>query len=259
MFIDSHCHLDCIDLSPEHQNNLSNLIEEARQAKVSHMLCVCINLDALPTIKTIANSYNDVTYSVGVHPNEAPKASFDTSVMIGEAKAERCIAIGETGLDYFRSEGELDWQRARFKQHIEIAHTVKKPLIIHMRDAKDDTLAILKEMNAYHGVMHCFAEDWDCAKKALDLGLYISFSGIVTFKNAKALHEVAEKVPSDKMLIETDSPYLAPTPYRGKQNRPAWVSHVAEHIARLRGDSIESVAAQTTENFMTLFNPPLSS
>lgn len=253
MYIDSHCHLDCIDLGPEHQDNLDNVIKEARNASVSHMLCVCINLDNLPDIKKIVAQYDDVSYSVGVHPNEAPKDVFDTEVIIQEASDARCIAIGETGLDYFRSDGDLDWQRARFKQHIDISQQLKKPLIIHMRDAKEDTLAILKETHANHGVMHCFAEDWECAKKALDLGFYISFSGIVTFKNAKALHEVAQKVPKEKMLIETDSPYLAPTPYRGNQNRPAWVVHVAEHIAQLRCESIEAVAAQTSDNFMTLF------
>jgi TatD DNase family protein len=253
MFIDSHCHLDCIDLSKEHDNSLALLLDEARDAGVSQILCVCINLDALPSIKAIVNEYEHIFFSVGVHPNEVPGETFEDKVILNEAQDKRCLAIGETGLDYFRTEGSLDWQKERFRQHIRISNQLSKPLIVHMRDAKEDTLAILKEEKADAGVMHCFCEDWETAKKALDLGLYISFSGIVTFKNAKALHEVAQKVPLDRLLIETDAPYLAPTPFRGKQNRPAWVRHVAEHIANLRAVSLEDIAAASTLNFNTLF------
>lgn len=254
MFIDSHCHLDCIDLKPEHNDNLDALIEEAHKAKVSHMLCVCIELGALPNIKAIVERYEKIFFSVGIHPNEAPGDIFSDEDILKEIDSPKCIAIGETGLDYFRSDGDLDWQRDRFKQHIKISKKTQKPLIIHMRDAKEDTIKILKEEDASHGVMHCFSEDWDCAKKALELGFYISFSGIVTFKNATSLHDVAKKVPVDRMLIETDSPYLAPTPYRGKQNRPAWVPYIAEHIAHLRQTTVEEIAEKTTQNFHTLFN-----
>lgn len=253
MYIDSHCHLDCIDLSNDHDNDISQLIQEARDANIAHMLCVCITLDALPNIKAIVKRFDEISYSVGVHPNEKPGEQFSDDVFINESCNDKCIAIGETGLDYFRSEGNLDWQRARFRQHIRIANQVNKPLIIHMRDATDDTISIMKEEKAKAGVMHCFAEDWEVAKKALDLGFYISFSGIVTFKNAHALHDVAKKVPLDKLLIETDSPYLAPTPFRGKQNRPAWVVHVAKHIATLRDMTVEEIASASTANFYKLF------
>ncbi|HID49558.1 MAG TPA: TatD family deoxyribonuclease, partial [Chromatiales bacterium] len=165
------------------------------------------------------------------------------------------VAIGETGLDYFRSEGDLEWQRDRFRRHIEVARQSGKPLIIHMRDATEDTLRVMREEKADEigGVMHCFVEDWEIAKQALDLNFYLSFSGIVTFNSAKALKEVARQVPADRYLVETDAPYLAPVPNRGKPNQPAWVRYVAEHVAELRGETLESVAATTTDNFYTLF------
>jgi len=251
--VDSHCHLDCIDLSPEHDDHLDNLINEAKANDVAHMLCVCITLDDLPKVQAISQQYDCVSHSVGVHPNEAPGVEFTFDELYQQAKADDCVAIGETGLDYFRSEGDLSWQHQRFKTHIKLSRDLDKPLIVHTRDARDDTIQILKDERASKGVMHCFAEDWDTAKKALDLGFYISFAGIVTFKNAHALKEVAKNVPLDRMLIETDSPYLAPHPNRGKQNRPAWVKFVAEHIASLRDMQTEQIAEITTDNFQRLF------
>jgi TatD DNase family protein len=253
MYIDSHCHIDCIDLAENHQDDINNLIQEARDALVSHMLCVCIELKDLPAIKSIADRFENISYSVGVHPNVELEKEPQDSFFIRECHNKKCIAIGETGLDYFRSSGDLDWQRQRFRQHIRLANQLNKPLIVHMRDASEDTINILIEEKAKAGVMHCFAEDWAVAKRCLDLGLYLSFSGIVSFKNARDLHEVAKKVPKDRFLIETDSPYLAPVPFRGKQNRPAWVVHVAQAVADLRGDSIETVAKLSTENFNRLF------
>ncbi len=254
MFVDSHCHLDCIDLSKSHDNDLDKLINEARQAQVSHMLCVSIELEALDAIKAIAHRYDDVSYSVGIHPNTLLEQEVDDETLYDLAKEKDCVAIGETGLDYYRTDKDVEWQRQRFRQHIRLSQQLDKPLIIHTRHAADDTMSILKEMKAQSGVMHCFAESWEVAEKALDLGLYISFSGIVTFKNAVELQEVAKRVPLDRMLIETDSPYLAPMPYRGKQNQPAYVPYVAQKIAELRQLEVEEVAQLTTHNFYQLFN-----
>jgi TatD DNase family protein len=255
MLVDSHCHLDCIDLEKEFSNQFDNLIKDAESNGVSHMLCVSIEPKYLGRLKKINKAYPNVYYSFGLHPNVEPDLVLAESDLISEGNAEHCIAIGETGLDYFRSEGALDWQRARFRTHIKAATHLDKPLIIHMREATEDTLRIMKEEEASKpsGVMHCFSEDWQVAKKALDLGFYISLSGVVTFKNAHALKDVAKKVPLDRLLVETDSPYLAPTPHRGKQNRPAWVRLVAECVAELRGVSFESIAEKTSENFFRLF------
>ncbi len=252
--VDSHCHIDCIDLSITHDNHLENLINEAKANHVAHMLCVCITLEELPKIKAIVKAYPDlVSYSVGVHPNEHVGVDISYDSLYQEAKNPDCIAIGETGLDYYRSTGEMSWQQQRFRDHIRLSKALDKPLIIHTRNAPDDTLAILREEQAPRAVMHCFAEDWVVAKQALELGYYISFAGIVTFKNAHALKEVAQKVPLYRMLVETDSPYLAPMPYRGKQNHPALVKHTAEYIAELRGESFEKIAEATTNNFNKLF------
>jgi len=190
-----------------------------------------------------------------VHPNETEGHDPDVDELLKLASDDNVVAIGETGLDYFRSEGDLEWQRDRFRRHIAAAKQSDKPLIIHMRDATDDTLRVMKEEGADEigGVMHCFVEDWETAKKALDLNFYISFSGIVTFKSAKALQEVAKNVPADRYLVETDSPYLAPVPYRGKSNQPAWTRHVAEFIAGLRNTTLDEVAEQTTHNYFQLF------
>ena len=223
------------------------------------MLSISVCLEDFPKIKEIADNHSNVYISFGVHPNEATEQVLEYSHLKELASShKKVIAIGETGLDYFRSEGEdsLIIQQKNFITHMEIAKELQKPLIIHTRDARDDTLKMLKEHNAQNagGIIHCFTEDWDFAKQALDIGFYISFSGIVTFKNAKQIQEVAKKIPLDRMLIETDSPYLAPVPHRGKPNFPKHVVHVAEYIADLRGSDIYEIGKTTTDNFNTLFN-----
>lgn len=252
--VDSHCHLDRLDLSP-YDDKLENALTYANEVGVGHMLCVSINMDNFNAVIGTAKKYDFVSASVGVHPNETDGHDPSADELITLAADKDIVAIGETGLDYFRSEGDLTWQHDRFRRHITASKETKKPLIIHMRDATEDTLRILKEEKADEvgGVMHCFVEDWEVAQKALDLNFVISFSGIVTFKNAQALQLVAKNVPQDKMLIETDSPYLAPVPFRGKSNQPAYVVHVAEKIAELRGISVEEVAEITTKNYFNLF------
>ncbi|MDR9436967.1 MAG: TatD family hydrolase [Thiohalophilus sp.] len=252
--VDSHCHLDRLDLEPFY-GKLEGALQNAREHGVEHMLCVCINMENRTDVLDVARQHDFISASVGVHPNEDEGHEPEVDELVQLAADENIVAIGETGLDYFRSEGDLQWQRDRFRRHIAAAKQSDKPLIIHMRDATDDTLRLLKEERADEigGVMHCFVEDWETAKKALDLNFYISFSGIVTFKNAKALQEVAKNVPTDRYLVETDSPYLAPVPYRGKSNQPAWTRHVAEFIAGLRETSVENVAEQTTNNYFELF------
>ena len=254
MLVDSHCHLDRLDLEP-YDGQLDGALAAARDNGVGHMLCVSINMENYPAVLNIARQYDDVSASVGVHPNDKDGHEPDVAELVEHASDENVVAIGETGLDYFRSEGDLEWQRDRFRRHITAAKQSGKPLIIHMRDATEDTLRVMREEKADEigGVMHCFVEDWDVARKALDLNFYVSFSGIVTFNSAKALKEVARQVPADRYLVETDSPYLAPVPNRGKSNQPAWVRNVAEHIAGLRGETLEKVAATTTENFYALF------
>jgi len=252
--VDSHCHLDRLELS-KYQNGLAGALEAAQKNHVGHLLCVSIDLEAYPAMLEQVRPYDQVSVSVGVHPNERDGQEPTVDMLVDLAKDKKVVAIGETGLDYFRSEGDLDWQRERFMVHIEAAKQTQKPLIIHTRDARKDTLDIMKNEHAEQagGVMHCFAEDWETARRALDLDFYISFSGIVTFKNAESLREVALKVPLDRILIETDSPYLAPVPNRGKPNEPAYVLYVAEKMAELRGLSLEQVAEITTENFNRLF------
>lgn len=252
--VDSHCHLDRLDLGP-FDGKLDGALQNAREHDVQHMLCVCINMENYSAVLNIARQYDFVSASVGVHPNETEGHDPDVEELVKLAEDENIVAIGETGLDYFRSEGDLEWQRDRFRRHIAAAKQSGKPLIIHMRDATDDTLRVMKEESADEigGVMHCFVEDWETAKKALDLNFYISFSGIVTFKSARELQEAAKKVPADRFLVETDSPYLAPVPYRGKSNQPAWTRHVAEFIAGLRNTSLDEIAEQTTNNYFTLF------
>lgn len=250
--VDSHCHIPVIEGIDQQE-----ILDNAQKNDVSHMLCVCIELETLEPLLNLARQHAHIYASVGVHPNTETQSEPDVNELVQLANENpKIIGIGETGLDYFRSEGDLEWQRQRFRNHIAAAKKCGKPLIIHCRDAKEDTLRILKEEGAddVGGVMHCFVEDWDTAQKAMQLGFYISFSGIVTFKNATDLKEVAKKVPLEKMLIETDSPYLAPVPFRGKTNQPAYVKHVAEHIAELKGLQYEQVAEQTAKNFFTLFN-----
>jgi len=254
MLVDSHCHLDRLDLSP-YDGKLQGALDNAQENGVSHFLSVCIDLEHLDDVLDPAKEHNNIFASVGVHPNENEGHDPSAEELIDLADNERIVAIGETGLDYFRSEGDLEWQRQRFRNHITASKKTQKPLIIHMRDATEDTLRVMKEEDAGEagGVMHCFVEDWETAKLALDLNFYISFSGIVTFNSAKALKDVAKKLPIEKVLVETDSPYLAPVPYRGKSNQPAYVKHVAEHIAELRGEKMEYISEQTTENFFNLF------
>jgi TatD DNase family protein len=258
MLVDSHCHLDRLDLAP-FGGTIEGVLAAAREQDIGHFLCVSINLEDYPAMLAIAESHDQVTASVGLHPNEQGGHDPGISELVELARHPKVVAIGETGLDYFRSEGDLGWQRDRFRRHIAAAKQSGKPLIIHSRDAKEDTLAILAEEGASEagGVMHCFTGDWDMAQRAMDMNFYISFSGIVTFKSAQELQEIAQQMPAERMLVETDSPYLAPMPHRGKPNHPAYVRHVAEFIATLRNESYETVAAVTTQNFKTLFRPPV--
>jgi TatD DNase family protein len=259
MFIDSHCHLDRIDLAP-YQDDFACFMEEAKKNQIDHMLCIAIDLESYPSMVDLVKDYDSISLSVGVHPNvdEGKEPSVEELIELGQYS--KVIAIGETGLDYFRSEGDLDWQHQRFKNHIHAAKALKKPLIIHTREAGQDSLDVLKSEGADEvgGIIHCFTEDWAYAKRALDLGFYISFSGIVTFKNAVSIKDVAKKVPADRFLIETDSPYLAPVPYRGKPNYPTYVRYVAEHIAELRETTVDDIALLSTHNFNTLFNRSLT-
>lgn len=253
--VDSHCHLDQLDLTV-HDGKLGNALAAAAKQGVGHFLCVCCTLKDFPNIVKIAHTYPNVTASIGLHPNEIIEGADPSAEELALlAQDNKIVAIGETGLDYYRSTGDLRWQHERFRQHIRAAKKVKKALIIHSRQARADTLRILQEEDAatVGGVMHCFTEDWEMAKAAMDLGFYISFSGIVTFSNAKELQSVAKQVPLERMLIETDSPYLAPMPHRGKSNEPAYVRHVAEFIAELRGIDVLELADQTTTNFFNCF------
>ena len=258
MLVDSHCHIDMLDLK-SFEGGLDGVLASARTLGVGHMLCVSINLEDYPSMLALVEDHDEVTVSVGVHPNEQGGQEPDPEELVRLAVHPKVVAIGETGLDYFRSEGNLDWQRARFRTHIAAAKQCGKPLIIHSRDAKEDTLRIMAEegASAARGVMHCFTGDWDMAQRAIDMDFYISFSGIVTFNSAKELQDIAQRIPADRMLVETDCPYLAPVPHRGKPNQPAYVRHVAEHIAELRGETLERITTVTTENFKTLFNPPV--
>jgi len=251
--VDSHCHLHLLDLIPDN-GKLQPVIERAQANGVHYLLNVSVNLSDFPAVLQIAESYPCVGTSVGLHPNDKEDRA-DEDRLIKLAQSEKVIAIGETGLDYFRCTGDLEWQRSRFRAHIRAAKSLKKPLIIHTREAKQDTLQIMREEGADQvgGVMHCFSEDWNIAKQALDMNFYISFSGIVTFKNATVTQEVAKLLPMDRLLIETDSPYLAPNPHRGKPNEPAYVRHTAEYIAGLRNMPLAEFADITTDNFFALF------
>lgn len=255
MLADSHCHLDRLDFAAL-GGDLDTAIAAAHAAGVDYLLSISVELDSLPGLLAIAERYPHVYASVGVHPAEQVEHEPGVEQLAALARHPKIVAIGETGLDYFHCKGDTEWQRERFRTHIRAARLSGKPLIVHSRDAREDTLRILAEegAQAVGGVMHCFTEDWDTARRALDLNFYISFSGIVTFHNAKALREVAAQVPLDRMLVETDSPYLAPVPHRGKTNQPAYVRHVAEQIATVRNLPVEEVAAVTTINFLKLFN-----
>jgi TatD DNase family protein len=251
MFVDSHCHLDF----PELSDNLPAVLDAMATNQVTHALCISVNLPDLPRVHRIAAEHPNLYASAGVHPDQEDTSDPSVAELMALAARPKVVAIGETGLDYYRLSGDLSWQRERFRRHIRAARDCAKPLVVHTRAAAADTLAIMREERASDagGVMHCFTETWDVAQAAMDLGFHISFSGIVTFKNATDLKDVARRVPLDRMLIETDSPYLAPVPFRGKTNQPAYVRHVAEEIARLREIPLEEVAAATSANFFRLF------
>ncbi len=251
MLVDSHCHINF----PELQENIEAVMAKMCENQVSHALCIGVNLPDFPQVLAMAERYPHVYASVGVHPDYEDEIEPSIKSLSALALHPKVVAIGETGLDYYRLQGDLEWQRRRFRTHIQAAKACSKPLIIHTRAAAQDTIRIMQEERAGEagGVMHCFTESWEVAQAAMDLGFYISFSGIVTFKNAVTLKEVARRVPLNRMLIETDSPYLAPVPYRGKTNEPAYVKYVAEEIAHLKGIELEEVALATTENFFKLF------
>lgn len=251
MLVDSHCHLNF----PGLVENLDEVLAAMSGNGVTHALCISVNLAEFPRVLAIAERHPNIFATVGVHPDYEDEREPTVSDLVTLANHPKVVGIGETGLDYFRLTGNLEWQRERFRVHIRAAKQTRKPLIIHTREAAQDTLRIMREEGAGEagGVMHCFTESLEVADKAMEFGFYISFSGIVTFKNAKALKEVAMHVPLERMLVETDSPYLAPAPHRGTSNQPAYVKHVAEEIARLRGISLDEVAAATSQNFFSLF------
>jgi len=257
VLVDSHCHLDCIDLS-EFDNNFDKLIQDTHHAGVEHMLCVSINLQKYPKMLEKVRQYPFISVSAGMHPIADESDEFSVEYLSQLATDKKVVAIGETGLDYYYHKDNPEWQRERFRAHIQVAKQVNKPVIIHTRDAGDDTLDILRQENAEQcgGVIHCFTETQEFANQALELGFMISISGIVTFRNADALREIAKNIPDDNLLIETDSPYLAPIPHRGKQNQPAYVQHVAETLAEIRNTSVEYIAEISRNNFYRLFNLP---
>lgn len=255
MYIDSHCHINF----PELAARMPEILGKMAENEVSHALCVAVDLPDFPSVLALAERHENIYASVGVHPDyeDTPEPSVEELIRL--ADHPKIVAIGETGLDYYRLEGNLEWQRERFRTHIRASRATGKPLIIHTRAASEDTIRIMREEGAgtdaggVAGVMHCFTESLEVARAAMEMGFYISFSGIVTFKSAKDLQAVAREVPLEQMLIETDSPYLAPVPYRGKVNEPALVRHVAEFLATLKGVPVEEIARQTTENFFNLF------
>jgi TatD DNase family protein len=255
MYIDSHCHINF----PELAARLPEIFGKMAENKVSHALCVSVDLPDFPDVLDLAEQYPNIYASVGVHPDyeDTPEPLPEDLIRLSEHP--KVVAIGETGLDYYRLQGDLEWQRTRFRNHIRASRATGKPLIIHTRAASEDTIRIMREEGAgtdtggAGGVMHCFTESLEVAQAAMAMGFYISFSGIVTFKSAKDLQAVAREVPLERMLIETDSPYLAPVPHRGKMNEPGLVRHVAEFLADLKGIPLERVAQQTTDNFFNLF------
>jgi len=256
MYIDSHCHLSFPELVADQQG----VLDRMRKAGVSTALNVCVRMEEFPQVLALAESQPDVFATVGVHPDGTEGQEPSVAQLVALAAHPKVLAIGETGLDYYRLKEPLDWQRDRFRVHIRAAREAGKPLVVHTRSAPEDTLTIMKEEGAAQagGVMHCFTESLEFALEALALGFYISFSGIVTFRNAGALQAVAQRVPPDRLLIETDAPYLAPVPYRGKLNEPARVVVVAQKLAELTSQPVAAVARATRENFLCLFRPALS-
>ncbi len=253
MFFDSHCHLDRIDLE-NFDNDFNRLISASRQQDVTQMLCICVNLETFEPMYSKVKDQDNVYATVGVHPDYEEAIEPELQQLIDLSEQEKVVAIGETGLDYFHTDGP-EWQRNRFRTHIDAALAVEKPLVIHTRQAKQDTLGILTEHGAdkVGGVMHCFTENYEMAKRSIDMGFYISISGIVTFKQAANVREVAAKIPNDRLLIETDSPWLAPVPFRGKTNYPGHIRYVAETLAEIRNTDVESIAELTTINANRLF------
>ena len=255
MLIDSHCHLDRIDLAP-FGGSLAGVLETAAANGVTRLLSVAVDLESWPALARMTEPYPQIALSVGVHPSEEGGRAPTVAELVALSRAEsRVVAIGETGLDYYYGRDSVARQQDWFRVHIAAARELGKPLIVHTRDAREDTLRILAEEGAAEvgGVLHCFTEDWAMAEQALALNFYISFSGIVTFKNAKPIQDAARRLPAERLLVETDSPYLAPAPHRGQPNHPAWVRHVAEFVAQLRGETLEQVAAVTTANYGRLF------
>jgi TatD DNase family protein len=254
VLVDSHCHLDLLNLKAS-GGTLAAVMEHARAQGVSHVLCVSVNLKHFPRVLGLARSEPGVSASAGLHPNERVPQEPSVADLVELAAHPEVVAVGETGLDYYRSSGDLEWQRERFRRHIAAARELDKPLIIHSRDAREDTLRVLREEGADRvgGVMHCFSEDLDTARRAADLGCLISFSGIVTFGGADTLRQVAVTLPLEQILVETDAPWLTPVPHRGRPNQPAFVRHVAEHVAGLRGVGLQQLAEATTANFFRLF------
>ena len=252
MLVDSHCHIDF----PELAGKLDSVFDLMRENQVESALCVSVTLEDFPRVRALAEAYSHIYASVGVHPDYESVAAVSVAELVALAGHPRVVAIGETGLDYYRLKGDLEWQRERFRTHIRAARECGKPLIIHTRDAAQDTLRIMQEEGAEKagGVMHCFTESLEVAKAAMDLGFYISFSGIVTFKNAKSIKAVAREVPLASTLVETDSPYLAPVPYRGRTNQPGYVKHVAAEVALLKELDFVQICRETTSNFYKLFN-----
>lgn len=251
MFVDSHCHINFSDFAADS----AEVVARMAAARVTHAMCISVTYPEWPSVVALAERYENIYATAGVHPDYEDIEEPTVASLLERAAHPKVQAIGETGLDYFRLHGDLSWQRERFRRHIRAARECAKPLVIHTRNASVDTLAIMREERAFEvgGVMHCFTETWDIASAAMDMGFYISFSGIVSFKSAGDLRQVARQVPLERMLIETDSPYLAPIPHRGKRNEPSFVPHVAAAIAAERGTDAETIGAATSQNFFSLF------
>ena len=255
MFVDSHCHLNF----PDYADRFDQVLADMAQAQVDRALCISTTLEDFPAVHRLAVTHHNLWATVGVHPDNEGVREPTLQDLLDGAALPRVVGIGETGLDYYRlgerTVADMAWQRDRFRTHIRAGRRAGKPLVVHTRDSAADTLRVLKEEGAdtVGGVMHCFTENWEIASLALDLGFYLSFSGIVTFKNAAIVKEVARKCPLDRILVETDSPYLAPVPFRGKPNEPAYVRYVAEEIASLRSQSVETIHQATSDNFFSLF------
>ena len=253
MFFDSHCHLDRIDLT-DFNLDIDTLIQESLDQGVNEMVCIGVTLESFDDMYQKVSHRSEVYLTVGVHPDYENVTEPTVNELVHLSERDKIVAIGETGLDYVHTDGP-EWQRERFRVHIDAAIESNKPLVVHTRNAKQDTLGILKEHHAdkVGGVLHCFTEDWDMAKQAIDMGFYISISGIVTFKQATNVREMAAKIPSDRLLIETDSPWLAPVPFRGKTNFPGHIKLVAQKLAEIRNTDVETIAAQTATNARALF------